>query len=174
MTNTKDAKKVPVAECADHALSFPRHLTSEVDLQAVFRKAVQDLKEIFTNRILGVGQVVLTESDRKLLSGELEILVPPGHTVNLTTRPQVVFRPEKLVLDDESADHFQVYDVKVGRNSQFLSSYPMPGTLFKATTSPWLKMDTAQVSMDVTVTLTNTSGVARPVPRVVMLGKIVA
>jgi hypothetical protein len=167
-------EKVPVEVCADHALSFPRYVTAEVDLQAVFRDAVRRLKGIFTDRILGVGQAELTESDRRLLSGELEILVPPGHTVNLVAQPQVVFRPEKLVLDDESADHFQVGDVKVGRNSQLLSSAPVPGTLFKAASTPWMLMDTAQISMYVTVTLTNTSGAPRPVPKVVMLGKIVA
>jgi hypothetical protein len=166
-------KKISVCDCADHVLSFPRTLTSEVDLQAAFREAVRTLRGIFADRILGMGQVVLTESDRKLLGGELVILVPPGHTLNLVAQPQVVFKPEKLVLDDESAENFQVADVKVGRNSQFLSAAPLPGTLFKAATTPWMKMDTAQVSMNVTVTLTNTSGVSRSVPKVTMLGKIV-
>jgi hypothetical protein len=170
----RTTEKIPVSRCADHALSFPRSLTSESDLKAVFRDAVRSLKGIFTDRILGLGQVVLTESDKKLLSGELEILVPAGHTFNLTTRPQVVFRPEKLVIDDESADHFQVDDVKVGKNSQFLNASSMPGTLFKAASSPTMKMDTAQISMAITVTLTNTSGVSQPVPKLVMLGLIVA
>jgi len=169
----KTTENVSVLKCSDHALGFPRYLASEVDLQAAFREAVHRLREIFTNRILGAGQVELTESDQKLLGGELVILVPPGHTLNLVAQPQVVFRPEKLVLDDESAENFQVADVKVGKNSQFLSAAPMPGSLFKAATTPWMKMDTAQVSMYVTVTLTNTSGVARPVPKVTMLGKII-
>jgi hypothetical protein len=170
----RNTEKIPAIKCAAHVLSFPRYLTSEVDLRAVFRDAVRSLRGIFTDRILGVGQVSLTESDKKLLGGELEFLVPPGHTFHLTAQPQVVFRPEKLVLDDESADHFQVDDVKVGKNSQFLSACSMPGTLFKAATTPQMKMDTAQISMFVTVTLTNTSGSPRPVPQVSMLGKIVA
>jgi hypothetical protein len=165
-------KNAPVFKNADHVLGFPGYLMSENDIKAVFRESVRRLKEIFTNRILGVGQMELSETDRKILNAELEILVPSGHTFDLIAQPQAVFQPEKLVLDDVSADHFQVKDVKVGKNSQFLSSAPIPGALFKAATSPQMQMDTVQVSMFVTVTLTNTSGQSRPVPKVVLLGKI--
>ena len=161
----------PELKGQDHVLCFPVTLTSVVDLQAAFRDTVQRLRGIFTDRILGTGQMSLTESDRKLLQGELEILVPPGHTITLVGEPQVVFRPERLMLDDESADHFQVYDVKVGRNSQLLcSATPMPGTLFKHSTSIKMSMDTAQLGQRILVSLTNASTSPQPVPQVTMLG----
>lgn len=161
---------LPVIAKKDYTLGFPSHPTDHVELQTIFQNAVSRLRAIVADRLLGLSPSPLTESDRKLLSGELELLVPPGATIHLTAQPQVVFKPQSLVIDDEAADWYDVYDVKVGRNSQFISASRVPGSQFKASCSHPLSMDTAQICMNVTVSLTNVSNLPRRYPRISMIG----
>lgn len=71
-------------------------------------------------------------------------------------QPQVVFRPERLIITDANGN-FTVQDLKVGKDSQFIASGTVPSAVFGAGAfGIRLKMDTCQVSMFVSVTVTNT------------------
>lgn len=84
--------------------------------------------------------------------------IKPGKTTRVISRPQVPFRPEKLVIPSELAHHFKVEDFRVGANSQFIDSTGMPGQLFSADLSGLhIKGDTAQISQDVSFIVTNIS-----------------
>jgi hypothetical protein len=88
--------------------------------------------------------------------------VPGGASVNITKRPQVIFRPERIVIPSAVGVDFQVLDVKVGKNSQFTASGSVPAIVFAETSfGVRLKMDTCQVSMDVTLSVQNTNAAAR-------------
>jgi len=153
-----------------YVLGFPQHVSDVPSVKAIYRDAVLKLREIFTNRLFGLSTVI-SKNDQQLLDGVLEMLVPPGHTICLVAQPQVGFKPHTLVIDDEAADWYDVEDVRVGRNSQFVNASPVPGSQFKASASKPISMDTAQISMNITVRLTNTSSESRRVPRISMLGE---
>ena len=145
----------------------------DMDIRACFREAVLRVRQIYADRLVGRGDVKDDEEklvDQKLLDGELVYLVPPGHTIHLQGQPQVNFKPERLVIDDESADWYDVVDIKVGKNSQLISADRIPGSGFKAAASQGQSMDTAMISMYVTVSLINVSGKPRQIPRVMMTG----
>jgi hypothetical protein len=153
-----------------YVLGFPSTPTDPLDYRTIFQSSMQRLRCLLSDRLLGISPPTLSEPDRKLLAGELELLVPPGCTIHLTAQPLVCFKPSHLVIDDEAADWYDVFDVKVGRNSQFISASRVPGSQFKATSSPQLSMDTAQITMNITVSLTNTSDQPRRYPRISMYG----
>ena len=56
--------------------------------------------------------------------------VPPRGNAIVQAMPQVPFRPERFCVSRECAGHFMINDLKVGMNSQFVSSEPIPARLF--------------------------------------------
>jgi len=87
--------------------------------------------------------------------------VPAGGFARITTRPQVPFRLDRLVVPSDLAGLFTIDDVKVGKNSQFAAEGSVPARIFQENAvGVCLKGDTAQVSMDVTLSVTNISGAA--------------
>lgn len=87
--------------------------------------------------------------------------VAAGASARITTRPQVPFRIDRLVVPSDIAGLFTIDDVKVGKNSQFAAEGAVPARIFQENgVGVTLKGDTAQVSMDVTISVTNISGAA--------------
>ena len=88
--------------------------------------------------------------------------VAAGANASPSKRPQVLFRPERIIIPSNIALDFVVVDVKVGKNSQFVQSGEVPAVVFtEGSFGVRLKMDTVQVSMDLTLTVRNTSGNTR-------------
>jgi hypothetical protein len=73
--------------------------------------------------ICGVG---ITE-----LRGWAEYTIPPA-TAMIVARPQVAFRPERLVLPPDRAHRWRIHDIKVGGKSQLAQQQPLPGDVFSA------------------------------------------
>lgn len=87
--------------------------------------------------------------------------VPAGGSTRITTRPQVPFRLDRLTVPSDIAGLFTIDDVKVGKNSQFAAEGAVPARIFQENAvGVCLKGDTAQISMDVTISVTNISGAA--------------
>jgi hypothetical protein len=85
--------------------------------------------------------------------------VAAAATAVITTRPQVVFRPDRLVIPASIAPAFLLNDLKVGKNSQFAAATAVPAEVFtQGAFGVRLKNDTAQVSMDIILNVTNISG----------------
>jgi hypothetical protein len=86
--------------------------------------------------------------------------IAAGATANVTTQPQVVFRPDRLVVPSDIAGSFDINDFVVGKNSQFASTAtPIPGRIFQEdAVNVSLLGDTAQISQNVTLNVTNFSG----------------
>lgn len=88
--------------------------------------------------------------------------IAAGASATLTQRPQIIFRPERIVIPAAVAAFFQVTDVKVGKNSQFVSSGAVPAATFAETAfGVRLKMDTVQISQDLIIEVTNIDVAAR-------------
>jgi hypothetical protein len=87
--------------------------------------------------------------------------VAAAATAILTSRPQVVFRPDRMVIPASIAPAFLINDLKVGKNSQMVNSTAVPAEAFtQGAFGVRLKMDTAQISQDITLSVTNISAVA--------------
>lgn len=88
--------------------------------------------------------------------------VAGNSSANINVQPQVIFRPERLVIPSHIAVDFLITDIKVGKNSQLVSTGALPAVMFtEQAFGVRLKMDTAQISMFVTVSVTNENPQAR-------------
>ena len=93
--------------------------------------------------------------------GFATLALAPNTTVDIPSRPQALFRGTRLVIPTSIAASVVIEDIKVGRSSQFVASGSQPGEAFMATaTGDNVSLDTAQPGMDITLKITNVSGVA--------------
>jgi hypothetical protein len=99
---------------------------------------------------------------REYVLGFDSTAVPGSTSANITKRPQVIFRPERVIIPGNVGVDFQVVDIKVGKNSQFSASGEVPAVVYsEAAFGVRMKMDTCQVSMDVTISVRNTNAAQR-------------
>lgn len=88
--------------------------------------------------------------------------VSGNSSANINVQPQVIFRPERLVVPSNLAIDFLITDIKVGKNSQLVSTGALPAVMFtEVAFGVRLKMDTCQISMFVTISVTNQNPAAR-------------
>jgi hypothetical protein len=88
--------------------------------------------------------------------------VQGNSSANINVQPQVIFRPERLVVPSNLAVDFLLTDIKVGKNSQLVSTGAIPAVVFTETAfGVRLKMDTCQIAMFVTISVTNQNPAAR-------------
>jgi hypothetical protein len=105
---------------------------------------------------------VSPRSSREYALGLGSTSVGGGNSANINVQPQVIFRPERLVVPSNVAVDFLITDIKVGKNSQLASTGALPAVMFTETAfGVRLKMDTAQISMFVTISVTNQNSNAR-------------
>jgi hypothetical protein len=96
------------------------------------------------------------------LGFESDGTVAPGVSVVIVSRPQVLFRGERLVIPSDIAGDFVLDDVKVGKDSQFVAEGAIPGRVLQEDAiDVAFQLDTAQISQDVSISVTNISGAAR-------------
>lgn len=101
---------------------------------------------------------VQPRSSREYALGLGLTTVQGNSSANINVQPQVVFRPERLVVPSNVAVDFLITDIKVGKNSQLVSTGALPALMFtESAFGVRLKMDTAQISMFVTISVTNTN-----------------
>jgi len=132
-----------------------------------FKSLVGEVPATFTSN--GVVKNV-SEVFEDLCAGRA--MVPPRGSCSLYGQPQVVFRPERLVIDDNSCRTFAVTDIKVGRNSQLAGCDGLiPGSSCTAYAfGVRLKCDTAQIGMYVGVDLVNQTDDWQPFPSATFIG----
>jgi len=103
------------------------------------------------------------DAPSEVVLGLGNILVQGCSAANINVQPQVIFRPDHLEVPDETARHFFVTDIKIDKNSQFISAGAVPASVFSDRRYRYLKMqmDVAQVSMFCTVSVLNATAEAR-------------
>lgn len=105
---------------------------------------------------------VAPRSSREYALGLGSTSVAGNSSANINVQPQVIFRPERLVVPSNIAVDFLITDIKVGKNSQLVSTGALPAVMFTENAfGVRLKMDTAQISMFVTISVTNQNPNAR-------------
>ena len=86
-------------------------------------------------------------------------VVAAGATANIIVQPQVTFKPNRLTVPSDIAGAIQINDLKIGQASQFPSSNALPARGFtEFAVDSGLNFDTAQVSQQVSINVTNVSG----------------
>lgn len=79
----------------------------------------------------------------------------------LSATPQVVFKPQRLIIPAAIADNFVITDLKVGKNSQLAATGNIPAATFVAGAfDVKLNLDTCQIAMGISLSVTNISGAA--------------
>lgn len=98
------------------------------------------------------------QKNRQMPLGFPSTLFAAGVTLNVTATTQELFRGRRLVIPTPIAASFVVNDLKVGKNSQFSTTGPVPGEVFsERAVGVDLLLDTAQISQTITLNLTNLS-----------------
>lgn len=121
------------------------------------------LADLFDHQINAVLRVTgcipsSSEQPREYALGFGSTAVPGKSSANIGVQPQVIFRPERLVIPASIAEDFLITDIKVGKNSQLVSTGAIPASAFTSRSEATrMKMDTAQISMFVTISVTNIS-----------------
>lgn len=87
--------------------------------------------------------------------------IAAGATVNIIVQPQTAFKGKRLCIPSDFAGAILVNDLKIGNLSQFPSSNPIPGRMFtEFAVGMEQDFDTAQISQQISLSVTNTSGAA--------------
>jgi hypothetical protein len=78
-------------------------------------------------------------------------------TIEVISRPQIVFRGERLVIPSTAvAPFFSLIDVKIGNRSQLVNSTALPAQVFTETAvGIRLSLDTATVAQDISLAVQN-------------------
>ena len=152
MGGRRSRRRRAKARAANRAL---RKMQRSVKKQARRTNAIQ-AKAIQSSRMVQKKEPTRT---RELVLGFDSVAnVAAGATVDVTSRPQVVFRPDRIVVPATIAPNFLIVDVRVGKNSQFTAAQPVPAEVFsQGGFQVGMKMDTAQISQDIVMRVTNTS-----------------
>ncbi len=133
---------------------------------AAKRKAKSNAaKQALLRRRVAAGALLRTlppRSAREFVIGLGSTAIPGLSSANINVQPQVIFRPERIVIPSNIAADFLITDVKVGKNSQLVSPGAIPAVVFVENAfGVRLKMDTAQIAQFITVSVTNQNGAAR-------------
>jgi len=126
-------------------------------------KASPAMQQAIAQRMVNQGLMVQRERPTKArefpLGFESPTTVAAGATATITSRPQIPFRGERLIIPSDIAGSFSILDLRVGKNSQFTSSGAVPGRTFQENSvGIRLMLDTAQISQDVTLSVQNVGG----------------
>mgnify|MGYP001237919428 CR=1 FL=1 len=90
--------------------------------------------------------------------------VPAAQTVQIETKPQVLFRGERLAVPNSIVLNFEVADIKVGKDSQLAAPGNMPAECFSnVSVGVRMQLDTAEPGITITLFMENTD-TANPHP----------
>lgn len=118
----------------------------------------QAMARSFAPRTIDV-QSRAARAPRRLALNFRSLAVPIGTTTDLSTRPQLPFRPERLFVQSDIAGNFEIVDIIIGNRSQFAQATPMSARIAAETSFGFdLHMDTAMVAMDVVLRIANITG----------------
>jgi hypothetical protein len=100
--------------------------------------------------------------------------MPPRNcatAVNVISRPQIIFRCERLVVPSGTAEHFSILDLRVGNRSQLIESTELPAQAFAENAmGVRLSFDTASIAQDIVLSVRNETREDRAF-RAVMFGR---
>lgn len=111
-------------------------------------------------RVVPAGQGPI----REVVQGLYTASVATGATADIQFNATMLFRPTRLMVGGSFAPFFVISDIKVGADSLFLSTGPVPAEAFlpDAVTASALKRRSASPGTPIIVSVQNTDGAAHP------------
>lgn len=98
-------------------------------------------------------------------------LAASSAATDVSTLPQVVFRPERLFIPSDIAFDIVVVDVKIGNRSQLVAAGALPGAIFsEVSVDVFTHWDTAEVGNQIVLTVQNINSAQARTFRAAMLG----
>lgn len=86
------------------------------------------------------------------------VAIAAGASLVMVQRPQVPFRPERLVIPENVGTLFLITTFLIGKDSQLMNGSPIPASAFsQGSFDINLGLDTAVVGIDITLTVQNIS-----------------
>lgn len=111
----------------------------------------------------GMGQPAIVHNPptqvREFIIGFGPTVVNANSTAVFTAQPQLIFRGSRLIIPSTIANNFSVNDIRVGKDSQAVSSNPIPAAAFSELgVGVALGLDTATPGILITLSVANTTG----------------
>jgi hypothetical protein len=120
--------------------------------------AQQGLQQLALNHGVAVVPRAYTKG-RVFAQGFGPVAIAAGGTANIIVQPQVTFKGSRLGIPSDIAGAILVNQILVGQASQLPSANPLPGRMFtEFSVDSGINFDTAQVSQQIALNVTNTSG----------------
>lgn len=124
--------------------------------ESVKRDAVA---KILAKKALVLREEQPTHSRVFPLGFESATTIAGGASATITSRPQVIFKGQRLVVPSDVAGTFVLDDVKVGKDSQFVAEGSIPARVLQENAvDVAFELDTAQISQDISISVTNIGG----------------
>jgi hypothetical protein len=147
----------------------PKRRVSANQLRSIVQKSAMKMASQMMHQGRGGGGQGSPVAVERQQSGETETaylamfrdqtnggLILGNQEVDVVGEPQKPFRPEALVLDDETARDFLILDIKIGTDSFFVNSGPIPASQFTAdAVLNALRTRTGQTSQQITIRVRN-------------------
>jgi len=111
---------------------------------------------------------------RRLHLGFYEPTIAAGAQVTVPAAPQVIFRPERIIIPSTIAGAVSINNIIIGNRSQLASANQFPGqSLSEVAIGTGMLLDTSQPGVDIQLIVTNIS--ASPIVfEATMIGAVVA
>jgi hypothetical protein len=133
-----------------------------VDLVGQGQISSDQAKAAISDAIRARGAAIVKDTDperaRRFPLGFATTTVTSATVSTLSTQPQILFRPERLVIPSDFAGAFTITQIVVGQASQLAASNPLPArTYTEFGVGVDMHLDTADISQFVQLTLSNNS-----------------
>lgn len=133
-----------------------------VDLVGAGAADPEQAKAAIVNAIRQRGAAIVKDEDpnkaRRFPLGFATTTVTASTVATLSTQPQILFRPERLVIPSDFAGSFTVTAIIVGQASQLAAQSPLPArTYTELGVGVDMHLDTADISQFVQLGLSNNS-----------------
>lgn len=124
-----------------------------------------------TKSRMGVNARPLSRARRLAIGFGPTALAASSASTDVSTLPQVVFRPERLFIPSDIAFDIVVNDVKIGNRSQLVAAGALPGAIFsEVSVDVFTHWDTAEVGNQIVLSVANINTVLARTFRASMIG----
>lgn len=158
-----------IGDAVDEVLAISGADDGGVDISDAVKQ--QAVATILARKGLVLREEQPTHSRVFPLGFESSTTILAGASATITSRPQVIFKGQRLVVPSDVAGTFVLDDVKVGKDSQFVAEGSIPARVLQENAvDVAFELDTAQISQDISISVTNIGG-APAVFRAALIGQ---
>lgn len=140
------------------------------DLLDSYRRRVQDLTNQLAasqncppegpyTQVVEVMDREYTRTGRRPIGFPLTVVAAGAASGAITTQPQKPFKSTRLIIPSSIGALFVVTSIQIGNDEMLMNGNPVPALVFNENAEDaWLNLETAQISQNISVNVTNISG----------------